>query len=123
MKNETVTMESLIKADIVFEADDEFFVNCSDEFFWGCADSEDITEADLPMFNEAVVECAGNLNTASSLYCCRKRKERPQGALYTYIDGELWPLFDACGPEREVGFGNPYKPGDYKPSEWKESKK
>jgi len=34
------------------------------------------------------------------------------GAFYRYIEKELWPLLDACGPEREVGFGNPKSPGD-----------
>lgn len=41
------------------------------------------------------------------------RKERPQGACYP-SNKDLWPLFDACGPEKPTGFGNPYKPGEYK---------
>lgn len=28
-------------------------------------------------------------------------------SMYPYINEALWPLIDACGPEREVGFGNP----------------
>lgn len=31
---------------------------------------------------------------------------RPQGAAYTK-DKRVIPLFDACGPARETGFGNP----------------
>lgn len=51
---------------------------------------------------------------ASSLFACRSRKMRPQGACYPDDHPELWPLFDACGPEREVGMGNPYRPGERK---------
>ena len=39
---------------------------------------------------------------------------RPQGAYYPESDPETWPLFDDCGPEREVGLGNPYRPGERK---------
>jgi hypothetical protein len=41
------------------------------------------------------------------LFVCRERKMRPQGAVYPE-DRRFWPLFDACGPEREVGLGNPH---------------
>lgn len=53
------------------------------------------------------------LNSISDLFCARVRGERPQGAAYKVrYPEELWPLFDAAGPEREVGFGNPRKPGE-----------
>ena len=45
-----------------------------------------------------------------SLFCCRVRKMRPQGAYYKYIDKEVWHIFDEAGPEREVGKGNTPKP-------------
>lgn len=48
------------------------------------------------------------------LFCARVRGERPQGACYSRYPQELWPLFDAVGPERETGLGNPFKPGEYK---------
>ena len=44
------------------------------------------------------------------LFCARIRKMRPQGACYAYYDKKDWHLFDACGPERECGFGNPMTP-------------
>lgn len=88
-------------------------INCNDVFYWGCADSEYITVELLPLFNEAVDDCDGNLEMAANLYCARIRKERPQGAMYTYIPEELWPLFDECGPEREIDMGNPCKQGEY----------
>jgi hypothetical protein len=47
-----------------------------------------------------------------TLYACRRKHMRPQGASYP-SDKELWPLFDACGPEREISLGNPCHPGDY----------
>ena len=89
-------------------------VMCNDVFSWGCADSEGITEETLPAFNQARDECNGDLEVAAMLYCARQGKIRPQGAMYTYIPKHLWPLFDACGPKREIDAGNPYKPGEYK---------
>ncbi|UVG35196.1 hypothetical protein SEA_CECE_190 [Microbacterium phage Cece] len=47
------------------------------------------------------------------LFAARVRKLRPQGACYSRYPEELWPLFNEAGPERETGFGNPYKPGEY----------
>ena len=41
--------------------------------------------------------------------------------MYETIDKTLWPLFDACGPVRTVGFGNPephpIDGGDVEPDE------
>lgn len=51
---------------------------------------------------------------AGALYAARRRGLRPQGACYPK-DTRLWHLFDQCGPEREVGFGNPFAPGEYDP--------
>lgn len=47
------------------------------------------------------------------LFAARVRNLRPQGACYSRYPEELWPLFNEAGPERETGFGNPYKPGEY----------
>lgn len=96
--------------------DDEvdFAINCSDEFWWGCADAEDLTEDNFDVLTKSFLDCE-NINQtfgdiwAPLLFCCRVRKMRPQGCAYPDIK-ELWPLFDECGPEREVGLGNPYKP-------------
>jgi len=125
------TIEELLEAEIAFmggnwEESDEApedspipgciylgekpYIDCSDLFFWGMAEGEDI---ELEAFNQAVDDCNGNLPVGSLLYCARQREMRPQGAYYSYFPEELWELFDACGPEREVGFGNPYAPGDY----------
>lgn len=82
----------------------EFFVPCNDSFAWACADAEPITESDLPMFTQAMADCEDN---GPLLYCCRRRGMRPQGAMYQHLDRKDWPLFDACGPVRETGFGNP----------------
>lgn len=90
------------------------FINCNDFFAWGCADGEDINEETLPELQKAVEDCKGDMETGALLYCARRRKIRPQGACYSMIPEELWPLFHDCGPERETGFGNPYKPGEYK---------
>jgi hypothetical protein len=91
-------------------------VICNDVFVWGGADCEVITEETLPEFIQAASDCSDNLELAAILYCARRCKMRPQGAMYTYIPKNLWYLFDACRPEREVGLGNPYKPGTYRSS-------
>ncbi len=97
--------------------DVHFCINCSDLFFWGSADAEDITPESLPILKQSIEDCK-KIEDSSWVYGCnlfasRIRKERPQGACYP-SNKDLWPLFDACGPERETGLGNPYKPGDYK---------
>ena len=93
-------------------------VNCNDLFSWASADAEDITPENFNELKKAhedlylVDETYGPIY-ANELFAARVRQMRPQGAAYPKDKG-LWPLFDACGPEREIGFGNPYKPGEYK---------
>ena len=48
---------------------------------------EDVHKIDLGMYG-------------TELFSARVRKMRPQGASYKLYPKELWPLFDACGPER-----------------------
>ncbi len=49
----------------------------------------------------------------ADLFSARCRGERPQGAAYKVRYPEaLWDEFNAAGPEREVGFGNPREPGE-----------
>lgn len=87
-----------------------FFVICDDFFFWGCGDSEDITPDNFyllePAFDDAE-HIWGPL-----LFCARSRGMRPQGAYYKSIPKDMWPLFDACGPERDVDFTNPKQQGN-----------
>ncbi len=91
-----------------------FFVNCNDLFFWAYADLEEITEQNIDCLEQSFVDASAAHEDGdiygTMLFCCRQRKMRPQGAAYPKVQ-ELWPLFDACGPEREIGFGNPAKPG------------
>jgi len=111
---------SIHREDIYWRCDGEFasitfFVNCNDLFYWGCADGEEITVESLPVLKQAFEDCEKAVKWgrlwAMQLYCCRMRKMRPQGCCYPK-QKELWPLVDACGPERETGFGNPYPPGE-----------
>ena len=110
-----------------------FFVNCNDVFWWACADAEEITPETLPILKQAIadvrlaldidrfdrdrewakenIERCNWMNEADMLFCCRARKMRPQGCCYSDFK-ELWPLIDACGPEREIDHGNPCKPGE-----------
>lgn len=87
------------------------FAMCNDLFFWGSADLEKITPENVVELERAVEDCKKvdevvGVCEATSLFCCRVRGMRPQGAAYPK-DKKFWPLFDACGPEREVGLGNP----------------
>ncbi len=86
-------------------------VNCNDTFAWGCADGEELTKDNIEIFYQSI-EDAGEKD-GPDLFCARVREMRPQGACYGYYDEKNWPLFNACGPERETGFGNPYAPGEY----------
>jgi hypothetical protein len=97
-----------------------FSVNCNDVFAWGTSEGEEVTPDNIDQLESAFADCAAISSTIGEIYgpwlfAARNRKMRPQGASYPE-EREPWPLFDACGPERKVGFGNPYKPGDYKPS-------
>lgn len=100
-----------------------FFINCNDVFFWAVADVEEIeSQEDVDLLRKSIEDCKNNCTDFESetynkirgeevgtiLFCCRKRKMRPQGALYEeLIPPSLWHLFDECGAERETGFGNP----------------
>jgi hypothetical protein len=90
-----------------------FFINCSDLFYWGCADGETVTKENIHILRESIKDLAPyalNRQDASLLFCCRVRKMRPQGAFYKYFEKEVWHLFDAAGPEREIGNENAPKP-------------
>jgi hypothetical protein len=94
-----------------------FWILCNDVFAWACADAERITPETLPELEQAIrdeVAITGTTIYADHLYCARRRGKRPQGAAYP-DDRRLWPLFDACGPERPIGLGNPHLPGRVKP--------
>lgn len=89
-----------------------FFVICNDAFWWGTGDLEEITPENIDVLEQAFADChaaenvVGTIN-AAELFAARVRKMRPQGAAYP-SEPELWPLFDACGPERETDMGNPH---------------
>ena len=102
-----------------WRTDDEYapvtlLVNCNDLFMWGCADCETLTPADMDDLEKAVADAAvaGDKDKGHLLWVARKRGCRPQGAYYKYFKGGLPDLFDACGPARETGLGNPEKPAD-----------
>lgn len=98
----------------------QFLVTCNDLFFWGSADAEELTPANVAELERAYADADaadsegfGHVH-GGALFCCRMRRMRPQGRCYPK-NKKLWPLFDACGPEREIGFGNPYPPGKTMP--------
>lgn len=105
-----------IISSICWNEDLEFYILCSDSFFWGCSDSEDIcNQEDVDLLEQSIKDHESILTLnkvitygfADLLYCSRKRKLRPQGAMYKSIPKCLWSLFDECGPEREVNMFNP----------------
>lgn len=111
IESENAPSDSPVKGHIY--AGEKPCVNCNDLFYWGCADSEDISEETFGEFIKAINECGGNEAIGADLYCCRRRKMRPQGACYSYIPKEYWELFNACGDARDVDFLNPYEIGKY----------
>lgn len=87
----------------------DFYVDCSDLFGWGVSDVEPVTPETLGELEQALKDCNHD-GEGFYLYCARRRKMRPQGAWFTrgYIDPKYMPLYAECGPEREVGHGNPH---------------
>lgn len=88
-----------------------FAANVSDVFAWGGADAEDITPERLPLLEQAYADlkAVGSEEYMPDLYAARIRGMRPQGAAYPKTR-RAQALFDACGPEREIGLGNPKRP-------------
>ena len=94
-------------------------VNCNDIFHWACADSEEVTPENLEVYRQSLIDCqqAKAIDYADVLFVARVRQMRPQGATYPHIPTQLWPLLDACGPERKADFDNPYNhPSEPEPS-------
>jgi hypothetical protein len=89
-------------------------VNISDVFWWGGADAEDVTPETLPALERAYTDLRAIHPTAdmytAELYAARLRGMRPQGAAYPKERAATQALFDACGPERPTGLGNPHRP-------------
>ena len=81
-----------------------FFVNCNDLFYWATADLEVINPDNFPEIERAMKDVGARPVSSESLdglslFCARSRKMRPQKCAYPE-DKKLWPLFNACGPER-----------------------
>ncbi|MER6492651.1 hypothetical protein [Streptomyces griseorubiginosus] len=91
----------------------QFSANVSDVFAWGGADCEPITPETLPVLEQALADlrAIGAEDFVADLYAARLRQMRPQGAAYPSGTHKAWrevsALYDACGPERELGLGNP----------------
>lgn len=80
-----------------------FFAKTSDVLSWGMADCEPVTPETLPLLQAAVADCVavGERRGALcgiELFACRIARRRPQEPAYPQ-NRDLWPLFDACGPE------------------------
>src|SRR5690606_6019592 len=64
------------------------YVNCNDVFYWGSADCEEITKENIHLLIQSVKDCyeIGGYWCASefsdTLFACRSRGMRPQGAAY-----------------------------------------
>jgi len=107
------------KEDVGWRVDEDgvhFFALVSDVFWWGSADGEDILPEDLQLLERCkadLVALEGSEPTClPELYAARKRGMRPQGAWYAGLDSSVYHLFDACGPARDVGLGNPRRHPD-----------
>lgn len=90
------------------------FAVCNDTFVWGCADGEEITPENIGQLRQAFADCQAAERVAGTVYAgelfaARIRQMRPQGACYKGMEPAIAALFDACGPPREVGPGNPVR--------------
>lgn len=86
-----------------------FSANVSDVFAWGGGDAEEITVETLPVLEQAFAELKplDGDGYLAELYAARIRRMRPQGAAYPDFSAPVQKLFNACGPERALGFANP----------------
>jgi hypothetical protein len=88
-------------------------VDVSDVFAWGGADAEELSPDRVLLLERAYADLSAISGAAAAytvdLFAARLRGMRPQGAAYP-SDAEARALFDACGPERELGLGNPRQP-------------
>lgn len=97
----------------VDDAEVRLYANVSDVFAWGGSDAEEITPDMLPALEQAFADlkAVGGEEFTAELYAARQRGQRPQGAAYPSGTHGAWrqvsALYDACGPERELGLGNP----------------
>lgn len=105
------------RGELIWRSDGAALIVCvdvSDVFAWGGADAEDLTPERLPLLAQAVADLrAIHPNDdmyAVDLFAARLRGMRPQGAAYPKERAATQALFDACGPERPTGLGNPRKP-------------
>lgn len=88
----------------------KFSVLCNDTFWWATADCEEVNKETLSELQRALDdthEICGYSDWGDVLYCARRRKMRPQGAIYKHMPSKIKHLFDACGPERKVEMLNP----------------
>lgn len=91
------------------------FVTCNDVFDWGTADSDELTPDEIEPLKKACSDCEaahpifGHI-WGAMLWASRKRGARPQGAMWSSIPTQLWPLFEAAAPERPVNLLNPLTP-------------
>lgn len=87
-----------------------FFVQCNDVFAWATADAVDLTPQNIRIFEQSICDCKASVQFGEiygpMLFCARVSGMWPQGAAYPH-ERELWPLFDACGPERAIDYSNP----------------
>lgn len=105
--------------DLFWRVDDgelKLYASISDVFAWGGSDCEGITPNSLAVLEQAYIDLKAVQaeEFTAELYTARMRGMRPQGAWYPTGAHESWrqiyDLFNACGPERPIGLGNPKKP-------------
>lgn len=95
------------------------YANVSDVFAWGGSDCEPITVETLPELERAYADLkeVGGEEFTAELFAARRRQMRPQGAAYPgkadSAGAAVAALYNACGPEREIGLGNPKGIPDY----------
>ncbi len=105
-----LTAKAYMQSEVTWDADLNFAIKCDDLFSWGSADVEEVTLANIGLLEATVFSLDDDAECfAGALFCCISRGMRPQGAMYKHLPEHLWILFDACGPLRPTGLGNPHK--------------
>lgn len=116
MRLSTILEDGMDREDLWWRTDGPYapvtyFVNANDLVYWAVADAEMITPDNIEALEQSIADVnefgVENSGYGAWLFVCRTHGMRPQGAFYKLIPAALHPLFDACGPRREVGFGNP----------------
>lgn len=106
------------------------WVDCPSTFVPNIGDTQEITPENIDLFRMTILDLRAKFDVAlvryrtdtldvrperylhaiPALFTARVRKMRPLGVIYNLLPRDLWPMFDAVGPERTLSLDNPVRP-------------